>query len=327
MENRKPFLTCNYGTNSNGVPFAFHVEGNVGREPFFKAGEGEKKSVINFSMGIGRSAWVLLGKDGPENPWVTVVGFGPVAETLHAAGLCQGAKVVVSGRVAEEAYTKEDGTSGSNVRIYADNAYILANRVHEGGEPNKTVARATRVYESHGERHQESLACLLGGKIVSVTPVNEVNGQPTISFDIELPIAGRKMEAIVSGKYNKDENYGDYTKVRCSVWGQRAQRLGRVLALGNVVVVTGAPYTREWNGQTYVNLSIRDISVMKWATPAATGNASAATNNASAKDNKAATPSPANNNNTRQDNPGYETDFNASNFASFMDDDDLDLPF
>lgn len=323
---RGAFLTCNAGKTATGTFYAFHVEGNVGREPFYKAAEGEKKSLMSFNMGIGRSAWTLVGKDNmPDNPWVSVSAFGDLADALHTAGLCQGAKVVVAGRLAEETYTRQDGTSGTNVRLYADNVYILSNRIHEGGEATNVVTRATRVYESRGETHQEALACLLGGKIVSVSQVTEVNGNASVSFDIEAKRPGQEIEALVKGTFKKDADYGTYKRIRCTVWGARAQRLGRVLVVGNEVIVTGAPFNREWNGKIFTNISVRDISVMKWVPASAdAGNAGTA---APAQAPAAQNPAPATPAQAPAPQSAYADDHGASNFASFMDEDDDDLPF
>lgn len=323
---RGAFLSCNAGKTANGTFYAFHMEGNVGREPFYKAAEGEKKSVMSFNMGIGRSAWTLVGKDNmPENPWVSVTVFGEIADALHNAGLCQGAKVVVAGRVSEETYTRQDGTTGTNIRVNADNVYILSNRIHEGGTATNWVTRATRVYESRGETHQEALACLLAGKIVSVGQVNEVNGNPTVSFEIETTRPGQEIEALVKGTYKKGTDYGPYKRIRCTVWGARAQRLGRILVVGNEVVLTGSPFNREWNGKVFTNMSVRDISVMKWVPASAdAGNAGTA---APAQAPAAQNPAPATPAQAPATQSAYAEDNGTSNFASFMDEDDDDLPF
>ena len=54
-----------------------------------------------------------------------------------------------------------------------------------------------------------------------------------------------------------------------AVWGTRASKMGKILAPGNVLAVLVSSKTNTGNdGNVYVNLNARDLSVMKWGASA-----------------------------------------------------------
>lgn len=95
-----------------------------------------------------------------------------------------------------------------------------------------------------------------------------------------------------------------------AVWGTRASKMGKILAPGNVLAVLVSSKTNTGNdGNVYVNLSARDLSVMKWG-----ASADSATDAA-----PAAEPAPV---------PVSANDDDADPFTvATMDEDDMDLPF
>lgn len=91
------------------------ISGNVGKvqEPrTTRSG----KPMVSFSV-----ASTYKPKDGGEGQttWVDVVCFDEQADTV-AQTLKKGDRVVVTGRLALETYTKKDGTPGSSLRLMAD---------------------------------------------------------------------------------------------------------------------------------------------------------------------------------------------------------------
>lgn len=321
-ENKNNYLALNYGATSKGT-YAFHMEGIVGREPYFHSA-GSGKATLSFSMAIGRNVWSLLGLEGkhPESNWINVVAFNRLAESLNG-NILPGSKVVVCGRIEEESYTAKDGSTGSSVKVLADNIYPLACRVNTGGEPGTTITANTNNYTGKdGAPSSSRMVSLLAGTVKNTYPTKDIQGTPTVSFDLELAVSAEMMAAIGLGSYQVGAKYSAYRTVRCTVWGQRAMRIGNVIAVGNTLVITGIPSIREYNGKAYVNFNVREISVMQWGTPRENNEQksaeSEATTNASAPSSYA-TPSGGNNNVS-----GYNP---ASDFANFMDDDDDDLPF
>jgi len=91
------------------------ITGNVGRQPELKTTRSGKP-MATFSV-----ASTYKGKDQPEGQttWVEVVCFDEQADVV-VQGLHKGDRVVVTGRLALETYTKNDGTPGSSVRVVAD---------------------------------------------------------------------------------------------------------------------------------------------------------------------------------------------------------------
>lgn len=110
------------------------------------------------------------------------------------------------------------------------------------------------------------MVTLLGGKIKAVNAVKEYNGTPVISFNLETVVEAMKMVAIAEGTYQKDADYGANKIVRCSVWGNRALNLGKVLVPGATLAVTGIPSKNTYNGNEYANMTVQAFSVLNWAT-------------------------------------------------------------
>ena len=50
--------------------------------------------------------------------------------------------------------------------------------------------------------------------------------------------------------------------VNCSMWGQRGEKLVRYLTKGTRVCASGELTTREYNGKTYLELNVSDVTMM-----------------------------------------------------------------
>lgn len=112
---------------------------------------------------------------------------------------------------------------------------------------------------------------MLSGKVLSAESLRTTStGREVISAKLELALPALEAEARINGTYNKDTNYGNYKTVNISVWGQKATHMDRVLVPGNKLVVTGSVSTSTGNdSRQYVNVSVRELSVLDWAEPAA----------------------------------------------------------
>ena len=276
MENntRKPFLTFNAGVNEKGAAYAFHLEGNVARVPVFKEAENDKKGFCSFGIGVGRNPWLLLGDEAvkeqskntrcnEDKPFVEVIVFDPLAATLKDV-IDKGSKVAVCGRPEKQSYTK-DGETVEYVRLIADSIYPLSCKATAGGKPTANVTARQQVYtRKDNTEGVNNMALLLGGTIKETYAVRTYNERPVVSFDIELALPALKMLAIVDGSYQKNADYGKNKTVRCSVWGNRALNLGKVLLPGNTLAVTGVPTKNTYNGTDYVNMTVQEFSVLSW---------------------------------------------------------------
>ena len=315
----KQYLSAMFGANTKG-PYIFHAEGNVARTPVYHPAEGDKKSFLSMSAGIGRNAWEFLGEDAvkshTETTFVSLSAFGELADAIHDA-VDVGSKILFCGRPEINEYTTKDGKPGASVRVYLDGFQALSCRTTKGSKPNRRLPHTTRVYKTReGNDGKEALACLLTGTVKKVEPLRDANGRQSINFSMDVEMAAKSMADIVAGTWNKETKYGDYRTVRCTVWGPRAARLGSVLTVGNELAITGSPSVREYNGNEYVNLSVRELSVLNWVTPAAPKGQNAAAAPAAAKPETPPQSAP-------------EDDAGASGYNFLEDDggDDLELPF
>jgi single-strand DNA-binding protein len=94
------------------------IVGNVGKDPEFKV-SGGGKPMANFSVA---STIKREGRE-PQTTWVDVVCFDSQAEEVSER-LHKGERVVVSGRLQLEKFTRKDGTEGQSLRMLADEVAI-----------------------------------------------------------------------------------------------------------------------------------------------------------------------------------------------------------
>lgn len=281
--NAKRFLTMSTGTtvakDGAKIPYAFHVEANVASNNGFRAGDGDKPSILNLSVGVGRNPWILLGQDAvaeqsgnpdinEDAPFVQLAIFGKEAERLR--DIQKGAKIVFSGRPEINRYKKKaTGEDAAAVRVFVDNIYQLASRSGTADDVRTTVSSRENYYESRGKTGSQRLG-MISGKVISAENLRTTStGKEVISAKLELAIPALQAEALINGTYSKDAQYGNFKQVTISVWGARATHMDRILVPGNKLVITGSASTNEGkDGRKYVNVSVRDLSVLEWATPA-----------------------------------------------------------
>lgn len=333
---RKGYLGFFAGESEPGKPYAYHVEANVSSEPEYFTASDDKKSRLKFNAALGRNPWLLLGAEvaksaTPENvpycntekPFVSVTVFGVMADKLKDS-LKKGGKIVMCGTPHENSYTNKNGEVVAGVNFVADSVYPLACRATAGGRPRQFVTFKEKSYadKATGELKSSKLATLVSGTVKSRGVVQTTqNGRKYLQFQLQLPIAAAELEARVNGAYNKDVDYGTSASLNCTVWGDQAERIGKVLAVGNVVVVTGDIRKREYNSKEYINFSLMTLSVMQWAE--AEGAANAAPNNSA--ETAASAPAPTQ---AATSAPAAEEENGTFDYGSLVaDDEDDDLPF
>ena len=89
------------------------ITGKLGQEPELKYSQAGK-AVVTFTVADN------YGKDEKKKTtWHNVIAFGSLAE--HFASTCtKGDTVIVSGRLEQDEFTKQDGTKVKSMKIIAD---------------------------------------------------------------------------------------------------------------------------------------------------------------------------------------------------------------
>lgn len=280
MDNtKKTYLTFGAGKNEKGEAYALHVEGFVNNTRYMPA-NGDKKAMLDISVVIGRNPWLLFGEEeaaaeannpsvNGDKPFVSVVVTGQKADELKDIGKC---RIVFCGKAVKRTFTRKDGTPGVSITVYADSLYVLPGKGIDDNaparKPNGHISVATNVYTRNNQEVTERLVMALAGTVKSVSDVSNVNGRPVVNFDLEIAVPAQKVQALSDGSYQKDADYGKYRVIRCAVWGPRAERMAKVLTVGNQLVVTGTTRCNEFNGNKYINMTCRYLSVLAWVNTA-----------------------------------------------------------
>lgn len=86
----------------------------------YKAGEGEKNSVLRFSLSSQRN---FKSKDAEYADWdnITCTAFGMTADLIHKN---QGNQIIVQGAIRTGSYEKEDGTKVYTTDVIVDRIYF-----------------------------------------------------------------------------------------------------------------------------------------------------------------------------------------------------------
>lgn len=86
----------------------------------YKAGEGEKNSVLRFSLSSQRN---FKAKDAEYADWdnITCTAFGMTADLIHKN---QGNQIIVQGAIRTGSYEKEDGTKVYTTDVIVDRIYF-----------------------------------------------------------------------------------------------------------------------------------------------------------------------------------------------------------
>ena len=86
----------------------------------YKAGEGEKKSMLRFSLSCQRN---FKPKDAEYADWdnITCTAFGATADLIHKN---QGQQILINGAIRTGSYEKEDGTKVYTTDVVVDSMYF-----------------------------------------------------------------------------------------------------------------------------------------------------------------------------------------------------------
>jgi len=241
------------GRNGEVSFYGFHVEGNVTRDPILFPAKDGKKAFASTGIGISGSPFRLYNmatgaheKDmeyEDENGFIDIRVFGNQAEAFTNA-VKKGMKIVVAGTMSLRSYTPEGKDEQISVQIAVDSFSVLASSKGKG-KATAFFQPVTKqfVKASTGEIGTAATACLLSGEVVGVRELKNVDTNPILAFGLKTELLNDKIFDLVSGTYSKENEAGyDAQKniVNCSVFGEQAVRLAKLLKRGMVVAATGA---------------------------------------------------------------------------------------
>lgn len=107
------------------------VSGNIGRDPEMKDTKSGKK-MATFSVA---STTKREGRD-PETTWLDVVCFDDVADGV-AGNFRKGMKVILTGQLSLETYSKKDGSQGSSLRMVCNEIGLSARPPKESRDEDR----------------------------------------------------------------------------------------------------------------------------------------------------------------------------------------------
>lgn len=92
------------------------------------------------------------------------------------------------------------------------------------------------------------LNAVIAGNIGENAKTRQAGNSTVASFSVAVEQRGRE------GKVT--------TWVNCSMWGKRGETLVPYLSKGSKVCASGELTTREYNGKTYLELNVSDVTLM-----------------------------------------------------------------
>ena len=92
------------------------------------------------------------------------------------------------------------------------------------------------------------LNAVIAGNIGENAKTRQAGNSTVASFPVAVEQRGRE------GKVT--------TWVNCSMWGKRGETLAPYLTKGSKVCASGELTTREYNGKTYLELNVSDVTLM-----------------------------------------------------------------
>lgn len=326
-ENRNGYLALNAGDSKdnkgNDIRRVFLAEGIVTNVGEYREAEAGKASVLYMSVLAGRDPRILLGKnaenDGKfvvnaDRPFISLVVSGQNAARMK--DIQKNAKVIYTGRPVVSEYKTKDGKDAKSVTIYVDEIYQAQNKYGEATGLRSWVPSMVNCFTTRAGEEKSQRLGMISCEVIRVGDLRTTqSGREVISATVKLAVPALVANAYINGTYSKEENYGEYMQASISIWGDRASKMGKILVPGTQLVVIASSSTAVGNdGRSYVNLSVRDLSVMRWVAPA-NGNAAPSDNAATAENDEPAG-APADN-----EIPS------GANYAAIDDDEDMDLPF
>lgn len=84
-----------------------------------------------------------------------------------------------------------------------------------------------------------------------------------VGKDAETRQAGTSTVTSFSIAVEQRDRDGKKTQwVNCSMWGQRGEKLSRHITKGTKICASGELTTREYNGKTYLELNVSDVTFL-----------------------------------------------------------------
>lgn len=263
---KKRFLIANVGKAGEKL-VAFHVEGNLTREPKLFEATDEKPAMAITSIGINMGAKALYARaagepvteDEEDKNFVSLIFTGKLATKITDEAK-KGMKIAVTGPIK----TYKNKNDEENIEIMVNN-YVLLPK--EGGTRNKRISKAARTYiNKNDEEVNENIATLLTGRIVNLKPLEVSNGGTTyLSAGLAMVVPAEKVSDIVNrGKAKPD--YAEDAKdiISLCLFGAAAENKAKVLKNGMVVAVTGRIDESVYEDKTNYTVYPSDLSIITW---------------------------------------------------------------
>lgn len=277
---RGHYKTHSVGKNAKGDPYAFQLEGYVSSAaPYFKAAADGKAAVLSASIGLPCTSECLLalasgtyerGKEYGGTEFAELKLFGKRAEDFSSV-LNKGRRVVVSGRLEKDKYTRKDDTTAEKLVIMVDNI-IDAGSFKNNIAPTlgTDIAVSTLSYTSKDSvTRTVPMACTVSGTVIGCRGLSKGGNDTTyLAFGVKTNMSAEKICDLANGTYDKNKAYDEKkTIVNAVVFGANAERLSKVIADGAIVVLSGPVAARPYNGNVTYQIRPRNdaVTVIKYA--------------------------------------------------------------
>lgn len=319
-QNTRRFLNTNIGM-SNQNPFAFHLEGNLTKDPAMLPAKEDKPPMAVCGLGINEGGFALLARakgepklegDAAGSNFLQLCFTGKIAEKIVAEGK-KGAKIAVTGVLG----TYEGNNGMKSVEVFVDN-YVLLPR--EGGKRTKRISYAPQTYQGKDGLVTQSVVTLLTGKVSRIDDLaTSKSGNDFLRASMQLAVPTQKVwDCVSSGKPGQYDD--DATKyINMVFFNDSAVRMAKLLKKDMVIAVTGRINQDIYNGNTTYSLRPSTVSVVDWGPNA--GSSSPAASAPAVAPAPAQTPARAESPTPYPAAPAY------GDYGTDDDDDDGELPF
>lgn len=105
--------------------------GNLGKDPEIKSVGGNGDKVANFTIATSETWKDKSGQKQERTVWHNIVCWRGLAEVVEKY-VKKGDRVLVTGRIDNRSYDKQDGTKGYISEIVVDNLKMLGGKRGEG---------------------------------------------------------------------------------------------------------------------------------------------------------------------------------------------------
>lgn len=263
--NSRRYLNSNVGM-SNQHPFAFHLEGNLTKDPAMLPEKEDKPSMAVCGLGINEGGFALLARAKGEpklegeaagTNFLQLCFTGKIAEKIVAEAH-KGDKIAVTGVMST--YKGNNGTE--SVEVFVEN-YILLPR--SGGKRTKRLSYAPQTYQGREGLVTQSVVTLLTGKVSRIDDIaTSKSGNDYLRASMQLTMPVEKVwDCVNSGK---PKEYADDASryINMVFFSDSAVRMAKLLRKDMVIAVTGRINQDIYNGNTSYTLRPSTVSVIDW---------------------------------------------------------------